>query len=124
MPQTSITATIRKDAESLLPVEMDFLVDTGATVTLVPANVLNDLGIAATGEETVVLENGDKGVRKVAHVYLEIKSHGAVVPVAFGAERGRPRLAPAALEACGLQLDSAGRILPPPRGGRGLAGID
>jgi len=112
MALTSITARIQKDAESLMPVQMDFLVDPGATVTVVPGNVLNDLGIGAAGEETVVLGDGTKSARKVARVYLRIGQRGATVPAAFGGERERPRLAPAALEACGLRLDASGAVLP------------
>jgi len=112
MELTSITARVKKDAESLMPVEMDFLVDPAATVTIVPENVLSDLGIEVAGEQTVVLGDGTKGTRKVAQVYLRIRNRGATVTVAFGPKRERPRLALAALEACGLQLDPAGRILP------------
>ena len=112
MELTSITARVKKDAESLMPVEMDFLVDPAATVTIVPEKVLSDLGVDAAGEQTVVLGDGTKGARKVARVYLQIRNRGATVTAAFGPSRERPRLAPAVLEACGLRLDPAGRILP------------
>ena len=112
---TRLAARVLKNAESLLPVEIELDVDPGAAVTIVPATVLEELGVAATGEETVALGGGDSGVRKVGLARVEIRGRAADTKVAFGAEGDRPILAPAVLEECGLMLDPAtGLVLPTP----------
>jgi len=115
MDERTVTGTVRAEEDSPLPIEMDFVIDADAPVSIVPGKVLRDLGVAATGEETVPLGGGQTGARKVGRVYFQLLGRGAYAKVAFGAEGEKPRLGRGTIEACGLVIDPVTRNVARPR---------
>jgi len=115
MDPTSVTVKLRLDEGSLLPVEVDLLVDPDAPVTIVPGRVLRDVGVVPAGDQTVELGGGQKGARKVGQAYCQLLDREARTKVAFGEEGDRPRLGYETVEACGLVIDPETRVVKAPR---------
>jgi len=115
MDLTKITATVRADEGSPVPVEMEFLVDPDAPISLVPGKVLDDLGVAPSGKETVELGGGAKAVRRVARVYFRVLGRGAYAKAAWGEAGEKPRLGHETMQACGLAIDPVAQVVRAPR---------
>jgi len=115
MNLTKIAAKIRADQAALMPIELELLVDPNVAVSLVPGRVLDDLGVQASGEVAVDLGDGEKAVRKVGRVWMDVLGRGAQVRVAWGGPGEEPRLGQEAIAACGLAVDPQTLILRTPR---------
>lgn len=88
-----------------------FLVDSGATHTVVPSHVLKKLGIKPHGTEMFVLADGKVIERKVGSAFYEYEGKKAAAPVLFGEKGDNPLLGVFTLEALGLSLDPLKRKL-------------
>jgi len=88
-----------------------FLVDSGATYTVVPADVLNKLGIKPQGIEEFVLADGKIIKRKVGNALYEFQGIERAAPVLFGEKGDTLLLGIFTLEALGLTLDPLKRNL-------------
>lgn len=86
-------------------VEQTLLVDTGSTLTWLPADLLHDLGIEAIREEEFVTVNRDVLRRPVGSVTLEVEGIRSPVPVAFGHPGDVSLLGLTALETLGFEVD-------------------
>ena len=64
--------------------EISLLVDTGATLTWVPRNLLERLGVGALSRLPFTLADGRTLERETSAVLLTIDGRKAAVPVAFG----------------------------------------
>ena len=115
MDLTKIEARVRAEEGSLMPIEMEFVLDPDVAVSVVPGKVLADLGIKPAGEATVALGGGEKAVRKVGRAWLQVLDRGAYAQVAWGAPGEEPRLGREAIEACGLVVDPETQIVRNPR---------
>ncbi|MBI2493397.1 MAG: retroviral-like aspartic protease family protein [Candidatus Rokubacteria bacterium] len=97
-------------------VEVETLVDTGATYTSVPANILADLGVVPHVRARFVLADGHEVERDIGHAWLRIGEASAITLVVF-AEPGAPVLLGAyALEGLRLAADPVARRLVPVSG--------
>ena len=94
---------------------MEFLVDSGAVYSLVPAGVLRKLGLRPYRTESFTLADGTKIKRKVGDAYFEINRLRGPAPVIFGEKGDEPLLGITALESLGLVLDPFKRQLRPMR---------
>lgn len=91
--------------------EGEFLVDSGAIYTVVPAGELKKLGIKPEDEETFFLADGTSIKRKIGNALYEYNGSQRAAPVLFG-ERGDSKLLGTfTLEALGLTLDPLKREL-------------
>ena len=88
-----------------------FLVDSGATYTVVPESVLKRLGIKPDREETFVLADGKLIKRKVGSALYEYQGIKSAAPVLFGEKHDSNLLGVFTLEALGLTLDPLKRQL-------------
>lgn len=91
------------------------MVDTGATYSLVPRAVLEDLGVQPTGKAYAELADGrvieyDRGATLVS-----INGDTAVTPVLFGQEGEEPLIGVVTLEELALAADPVGQQLVPVR---------
>ena len=94
-------------------VELEALVDTGATYTGVPANILEELGVARHVLASFVLADGREVQREIGHAWVRVGERSAITLVVF-AEPGAPVLLGAhALEGLRLAADPVGRRLVP-----------
>lgn len=91
--------------------EGEFLVDSGATYTVVPSGVLKKLGINPSGEEKFSLADGRIITRQVGNAIYEFEGVERAAPVLFGEKDDSPLLGTFTLEALGLTLDPFKRKL-------------
>ncbi len=90
----------------------EFLVDSGAVYSVVPQDVLKNLGIKATSSQEFILANGEVIKRSVGNAYFEYRDKIRAAPVVFGDE-GVLLLGTTTIEALGMILDPIRRELKP-----------
>jgi predicted aspartyl protease len=93
--------------------EVELLVDTGATLSWVPREILDPLGVPRLGRRPFPLADGRQIGRETAGVVMRLDGTQALVTVVAG-EPGDGRLLGAtALETLGYGVDPIGRRLVP-----------
>jgi predicted aspartyl protease len=91
---------------------LEFLIDSGAIYSVVPADVLKRLGIKPTSHAEFILANGDVIRKPIGNAYFEYGGKVRGAPVIFG-EKGICLVGATTLEALGLVLDPFRRQLKP-----------
>lgn len=91
--------------------KLNFLVDSGAVYSVVPADILEGLGIKPLDEQIFILANGDKITRKKGGALFRYKGRVGVADVVFGEEGDALLLGALTLESLGLSLDPLKREL-------------
>lgn len=105
MGMATITLKIKNPEDPSKVVEDAFLVDSGATYTVVPENALKKIGIKPSGEEKFSLADGRIITRKVGNVLYEYQGIERAATVLFGEKGDSLLLGTFTLEALGLTLD-------------------
>ncbi len=113
MGLTFVTLEIANPAAPTVWEALEFLVDSGATASVVPAPVLEKLGINPVGEREFRLANGERVRRKTGGAAFRYKDRAAVAEVIFGEEGDFTLLGVLTLEALGFALDPLKRELRP-----------
>ena len=90
---------------------VEFLVDSGAIYSVVPASILRKLGIKPLTTEQFILANGEKVVRKKGGALFKYGEKVGVADVIFGESEDSTLLGVLTLEALGLMLDPLRREL-------------
>lgn len=109
-------------------VKVEFLVDSGAVYSVVPAPILEDLGIHPLAEQEFRLANGMRIVRRKGVAVFRWGDRIGGADVIFGEEGDIALIGTLTLEALGLVLDPLRRELHPlpmllaVQGGRESAG--
>lgn len=85
--------------------DADFLVDTGALDSMVPASALQQLGVEPEGVNTYELADGSRRDYQFAYARMEVMGTSVVSRVLFGPEEAAPLLGVLALEAAGITID-------------------
>lgn len=111
MGTTYVELKIRKNKKSKRFAELEFLVDSGASITVVPAKVLKNLGVEPDEVQSFFLANGEKITRKVGDAYFEFGGKGGYSKVIFGQRGDSNLLGMLTLETFGLVLDPLKRKL-------------
>jgi clan AA aspartic protease len=93
--------------------EVPLLVDTGATLSWIPRDVLERLGVKAYSRLPFSVADGRLLERDVTAVLLTIDGRKAPVEVAFGEAGETAVLGATALEGLGLLVDPVGKKLIP-----------
>ena len=88
-----------------------FLVDSGATYTVVPSDILHRLGIKPQREEEFSLADGSIIKRKVGSALYEFEGKESAAPILFGEKGDSLLLGAFTLEALGLTLNRLSRTL-------------
>ena len=96
--------------------EMDALVDTGATTTVVPGGALRRLGIAPTRRETFEYAGGQQVELDMAEAKARVGGRETTTWVIFGEEGASPLLGAYTLEGVFLGVDPYGQKLIPGQG--------
>jgi clan AA aspartic protease len=115
MGLTSQKLFVRPSRSSPRKIEVEFLIDSGAVYSLVPAPILRKLGLRPYRTESFVLADGTKVQRKVGDAYFEFNGHRGPARVIFGEKGDEPLLGATTLESLGLVLDPFKRRLLPMR---------
>ena len=111
MGLTHVTVRLRSLSSPNGAYEADFLVDTGATDSLVPSAELNRIGVQPVGRTVYELANGT--IQEYPFGLVEIAFMGEVTAgrVIFGPDNVEPLLGVTALESVGITIDPATRTL-------------
>lgn len=84
MGLTYVRMRVRRDKKAKRWVEEDFLVDSGAAITVMPGSVLRELGVEPDEKQTFLLANGEHVVRQVGEAYFEFRGRRGTSKVVFG----------------------------------------
>jgi predicted aspartyl protease len=98
------------------PTELQGLVDTGATFTLVPAEVLDQLEVSRARKVRLRLADGRLVERDAGETLVDLDGHIVRTIVSFGDEGDPVLIGAYTLEAALLAVDPAGRRLVPSEG--------
>ena len=91
---------------------VDFLVDTGATLLVVPRSLAERLALSPTRSQRVVIAGGQREVWPIAEVRLALDGQETTTPC-FVAPAGPPLLGAVALESLFLAVDPVAKRLIP-----------
>lgn len=91
--------------------DMEALVDTGATYTVLPASTLRGLGVKP--DDSMEFEFGDQRLTtyEVGEARVTFRGYSRVTTVVFGPENVLPLLGVVVLEQMGLMVDPVGQQL-------------
>lgn len=104
---TEVT-NIRGDAGSF---SMPFLVDTGATDTVIPSCELEKIGVSRAGKRTYELADGTVVSYDIGYALVQVNGEKVAANVVFGANGSEPLLGVTVLESAGLIVDPVSQIL-------------
>ena len=93
--------------------EVSLLVDTGATLSWIPREVLDRLGATVFSRLPFELADGRRLERETTAVFIIIGGRKALVPVAFGEPGEKAVLGLTALATLGLRVDPVAKKLIP-----------
>lgn len=108
----SVAVTVAHPTEPGSSARLELLVDTGATISFIPADVLANLEIAPRwAEREFETASGAVIRRRVGVAPLEVDGYETITPVVFGEPGDAAVLGTAALESLGLIVDPIARRL-------------
>lgn len=90
--------------------ERRFLVDSGATYSVIPEDELKQLGIEPDKQQKFILANGQEITKQIGEARFKYQDHQRTAPVVFG-DPGVYLIGATTLEAMGLILDPLNRKL-------------
>lgn len=105
MGVVQVTATVRNPAEPSRSWDGLFLVDTGSTDCVVPADALRSIGLEPKGRRTYELADGREETVDVTGADIEFMGDFVGATVCFGPEGVEPILGLTALESVGIEVD-------------------
>ena len=106
-----VTTTLRAREGSRKKYVADFLIDTGATDSLVPASALKRAGIKRRGRMAYELASGQTVEYDFGLAEIEFMGEITSGRVIFGPDTCEPLLGVTALESVGIVVDPASRRL-------------
>jgi clan AA aspartic protease len=106
-----VTTTLRAHEKARKKYVSEFLVDTGATDSLVPAKELKRVGIHPRGRMTYELADGQTVQYDFGLAEIEFMGELTAGRVIFGPDDASPLLGVTALESVGILVDPANRTL-------------
>ena len=105
--KTEVTNITGSDVTYTMP----FLVDTGATDTLIPSDELERLGVTREGKRSYELADGTIVSYDVGYAFLRVNGEKVVANVVFGKEGSEPLLGVTVLESAGFIVDPINQVL-------------
>jgi len=111
MGLTKVTATLTSFEEPQGAYEALFLVDTGATDSLAPADELEKIGVRPQGKTSYELADGTVREYPYGLVRIEFMGETTAGRVIFGDPGCEPLLGVTALESVGIMVDPANKTL-------------
>lgn len=110
MGLTKIRATVGKGKKALT---LGFLVDSGASFTVLPEGVWKELRLKPLEEMTFTLADATIITRKISEVWFEYSGRGRTIQVILGENKDVALLGAFTMEALGLMLNPFNRELVP-----------
>ena len=112
---TNKTLLVKESRKAAKFPEVNFMVDSGAVYSLVPGQILDNLGIEPYREVSFSLADGSVIKRQVGDAYFELNGEGGAAPVIYGEQGDDALLGATTLEALRLVLNPFTRELYPMR---------
>ncbi len=106
-----VTATLRANEKARRKFTAEFLVDTGATDSMVPGKELKKAGIRRRGRMAYELADGSTTEYDFGLAEIEFMGEITSGRVIFGPDGAEPILGVTALESVGIAVDPANRTL-------------
>lgn len=100
-----VTTVLKANKDAKKKYEADFLVDTGATDCLAPANALEKVGIERRGKMAYELANGETVEYDFGLAEIEFMGELTSGRIIFGPNNAEPLLGVTALESVGIMVD-------------------
>jgi clan AA aspartic protease len=97
-------------------IEMDALVDTGASVTSVPASILRELGVAPVSSQQFRFAQGEIRQMEMGRAWISVDGREEMTLFVFNDEGTPPLLGALALETLFLGFDPVAQRLIPVEG--------
>ena len=113
MGLTHIRAAIANPARPTRTAAIEFLVDSGALYSVVPAAILRRLGIRPHSSRAFILADDTEITRRIGDATFVLDDQRAASPVIFGEAGDMALLGTVSLESLGLMLDPMKRVLRP-----------
>lgn len=113
MGLTTVEIEVGNPANPEVTEAVEFLVDSGAIYSIVPAHILDRLGIRPLTQQEFRLANGARITRRKGGALFKYRELIGVADVIFGEEGDSNLLGAFTLEALGLALDPLRRELRP-----------
>ncbi|MBU2530127.1 MAG: retroviral-like aspartic protease family protein [Elusimicrobia bacterium] len=110
---TYVKAKVANPYKINLKINIRFLVDTGAYLSIVPADILNKLGVKSFTKRLFRLANGQHIIRQIGTVRFYVGKYLGESEVIFGYKKDEPILGVVALESLGLAVDPRTQTLKP-----------
>ena len=111
MGATHVTVTVRNPADPARAWEGLFLVDTGATDSLVPRKHLEAIGLRPRGSRVYELADGSELRLDITGAEVEFMGDWTTTAVIFGEDDAEPLLGVTALESVGIEVDPVNQRL-------------
>jgi clan AA aspartic protease len=111
MGLTKVTTKLTSIADPLKSYEALFLVDTGATDSMAPADELEKMGIPKKGKTAYELADGTIREYSFGLAQIEFMGETTAGRVIFGEPGAEPLLGVTALESVGIVVDPANKTL-------------
>jgi len=105
MGLTDTRLIVRNPVDRTRSHELKFLVDSGAIYSVIPRNILLELGIVPDGRESFSLADNTSIEREVGETAFTYRGRTRTSPVMFGEEGDATLLGVMTLESLGLLLD-------------------
>ena len=113
MGLTKLKVAVGNVANPEVTEELEFLIDSGAFYSVVPANILKKLGVQPRDEQEFRLADGSSIVRKRGTALFKYENRIGGADVIFGELEDAILLGALSLEALGYALDPIRRRLIP-----------
>ena len=113
MGLTAIRVRVGNPADGSRTADLEFLVDSGAVYTVVPAGILSALGVAPHSQRDFILANGEVVHRSLGTATFEYRGTRGDSLVVFGEPGDAALLGATTLEGFGFILDPFRRELKP-----------
>jgi len=113
MGLTVLEVGVANPAQPECTIPVEFLIDSGTIYSVVPAAILEDLGIRPLADQSFRLADGSKITRKKGVAVFRYKDQVGGADVIFGEEGDSTLLGAFTLEALALALDPLKRELRP-----------
>lgn len=111
MALTHLHISFASPAHPKRKVTREFLIDSGATYSVIPRKDLEKLGIRPHSKRSFILANGEHVEREIGGALFEYQGYKGEAPVIFGEKGDSVLLGAVTLESLGLILDPLRREL-------------
>ena len=89
------------------------IVDTGASYTIIPGQLLRQLGIQPKRTDVFMMADGSRREETIGEARVTVNGRDAVTPVIFGSDQALPLLGAVTMQELNLAVDTRGERLVP-----------